>query len=175
MSTPPTGRRERRDGHDYVVFTRTFRAPVEDVWAAVTEPRRLERWVGTWTGDPTTGHVTFRMTAEGEDAPAEIQTIEVCDPPRRLVTCSASPAPDGSGRQVEWRLELDLVEDDGVTVLTFAQLLPDPGWAAEIGPGWDYYLDRLVAAEAGADVGAIDFGRDYYPASADHYRALFGA
>ena len=27
--------------------TRTFPAPIEDVWAAVTEPERLERWIGT--------------------------------------------------------------------------------------------------------------------------------
>ena len=26
----------------------TFRAPIEDVWAAVTEPERLARWIGTW-------------------------------------------------------------------------------------------------------------------------------
>ena len=70
MSTPtrPTGRRETRGGHDLVVFTRTFAAPLDDVWAAVTEPRRLERWVGTWEGDPADGWVGFRMTAEGENA-----------------------------------------------------------------------------------------------------------
>jgi len=43
----PTGRRERRGDRDYVVLARAFRAPVEDVWAAVTEPERLERWIGT--------------------------------------------------------------------------------------------------------------------------------
>ena len=35
--------------------TRTFHAPIDDVWAAVTEPERLARWLGTWTGDPATG------------------------------------------------------------------------------------------------------------------------
>ena len=44
--------------------------------------------------------------------------------------------------------------------------------AAGVGPGWEYYLDRLVAAETGADVAAIDFD-DYYPAQSDHYRAMF--
>ncbi|HET7821591.1 MAG TPA: hypothetical protein VFL10_08705 [Ornithinibacter sp.] len=41
------------------------------------------------------------------------------------------------------------------------------------GPGGECYLDRLVAAEAGADVGAIDFG-DSHPAQSDPYRAMFG-
>lgn len=171
MSTPPTGRRERRDGKDYVVFTRTFRAPVEDVWAAVTEPQRLERWVGTWTGDPSTGQVAFRMTAEGEDAEEEIQTIDVCEPPHRLVTRSRTPGADGTG-DVDWLLELDLSETHGVTTLTFAQAVQDAETASTVGPGWDYYLDRLVAAETAADVADLSFD-DYYPAQAEHYRSLF--
>ena len=39
-----------------------------------------------------------------------------------------------------------------------------------MGPGWEYYLDRLVAAETGGDLAAIDFERDYYPAMAEYYR-----
>ena len=57
----PTGRREERHGETFLVFERTFRAPIEDVWAAVTESDRLARWIGEWTGDPSTGSVTFRM------------------------------------------------------------------------------------------------------------------
>lgn len=131
----PTGRRERRGDRDYVVLTRAFRAPVEDVWAAVTEPERLERWIGTWTGDPSTGQVAFRMTAEGEDAEAEIQRIDVCEPPHRLVTRSVTPGPDGTG-EIEWVLELDLTESDGVTTLTFAQVVHDAEMASTVGPGW---------------------------------------
>jgi hypothetical protein len=43
-----------------------------------------------------------------------------------------------------------------------------------VGPGWEYYLDRLVAAETGGDVAAIDFDRDYYPAMQEHYREQAG-
>ena len=45
-----------------LVQTRTFAAPIEDVWAAITEPERLARWIGTWTGDPASGRVRFAMT-----------------------------------------------------------------------------------------------------------------
>ena len=45
------GRREERGAGATLVIERTFRAPVEDVWAAVTESQRLGRWIGTWTGD----------------------------------------------------------------------------------------------------------------------------
>lgn len=169
MSIDPTGHRASRDGIDHVVYTRTFRAPIEDVWAAVTEPARLERWVGTWSGDPADGQVDFRMTAEGEDAPVEVHRILVCEPPRRLVTRTSAPDAGSGG---DWQLELDLEERDGVTTLTFAQAMSDPETAQSVGPGWDYYLDRLVAAEAGGDVAAIDF-EDYYPAQSEHYRREF--
>lgn len=169
MTSRPTGRRGSRDGSSYVVYTREFEAPIEDVWAAVTEPARLERWIGTWSGDPASGQVDFRMTAEGDDVGVEVYRIDVCEPPRRLRTRSQTP-----GDEFVWRLELDLAEEGGVTTLTFAQAMDDPELASSVGPGWDYYLDRLVAAEAGGDVASVDFD-DYYPRHGDHYRAEFSA
>ena len=161
----PTGRREVRDGRAYVVFERTFRAPIADVWAAVTESDRLGRWIGIWSGDPASGSIAFRMTAEAEDAPEETIWIDECTAPTRLVMCSARPDErqrSGAG--------VDLDESDGVTTLTFAQEAIDVSLAESVGPGWDYYLDRLVAAETGADLAAIEFD-EYYPAFAAHYRA----
>ena len=68
MTDGPTGFREERDGTTYLVFHREFRAPITAVWASVTEPERLQRWIGTWSGDPESGSVEFRMIAESEDA-----------------------------------------------------------------------------------------------------------
>lgn len=59
-----TGTRHTRDGTDHLVLIRTFRAPIDSVWAAVTDPERLNRWIGTWDGDPASGRVNFRMTFE---------------------------------------------------------------------------------------------------------------
>ena len=51
MSTDTmTGHREERDGRPLLVIERTFHAPVADVWAACTDPTRMQRWIGTWTG-----------------------------------------------------------------------------------------------------------------------------
>ena len=69
MSVTPTGRIDREGDRHILVITRTFHAAIEDVWASVTEPERLERWIGTYDGDPASGEVAFRMTAEDEDAP----------------------------------------------------------------------------------------------------------
>ena len=166
MTTTPTGRIEHVDGQHVLVQTREFRAPIEDVWAAVTEPERLARWIGTWTGDPVAGSVDFRMLFEGEDHAGERMEIRVCEPPRRLHLTSHT------GEEV-WQLELDLTHADGVTTLTFAQ----PGVTREqvggVGPGWDYYLDRLVDAETGADPSQRNFERDYYPSTAAHYTEQF--
>lgn len=167
MTIHPTGSRMLRDGTACVVYTRDFRAPIEDVWAAVTEPARLERWIGTWTGDPASGQVDFRMTAEGDEVTAQVYRIDRCEPPRRLAVRSQI-----AGDDFVWRLDLDLVEADGVTTLTFAQVMDDPEIAENVGPGWDYYLDRLVAAETGASVASVVWD-DYYPAQSDHYRAAF--
>jgi uncharacterized protein YndB with AHSA1/START domain len=159
----PTGRIARIDDRLTLFVTRTFPAPIEDVWAAVTEPERLARWLGTWSGDPATGHVTFRMLFEGDRAGEEEMDIRECDEPRRLAVTSRV------GQQ-RWYLDVDLSEADGVTTLAFSQPDVDPEDVLSVGPGWEFYLDRLVAAETGGDLASIDFERDYYPAMADHYR-----
>ena len=162
----PTGRRETRHGRDGIVLARTFRAPIEDVWAAVTESERLARWIGTWSGDPSSGSVEFGMNAEGDDVEEETFTIDRCEPPHLLAV--SSPA----GETETFDLLLELTEDAGTTTLSFSQAMTDPELAANMGPGWEYYLDRLVAAEAGDDVAAVSFD-DYHPGQSDHYRGLF--
>ena len=39
----------------------------------------------------------------------------------------------------------------------------------EVGPGWEYYLDMLVAAREGASLPKFD---TYYPAQKDYFTAL---
>jgi uncharacterized protein YndB with AHSA1/START domain len=161
----PTGTVVEHDGQHVLVQTRTFRAPIEDVWAAVTESDRLARWIGSWEGDPESGSVHFRMLFEGEEHAGETMEIRVCEPPRRLHLTSHA------GDDV-WLLELELTHADGVTTLTFSQPGITQDQVAGVGPGWDYYLDRLVDAETGADPSQRDWERDYAP-TADHYTSQF--
>ncbi len=104
------------------------------------------------------------MTAEAEDAPPMDVEIRECDPPRVLRVTSAL----SEGEQ--WHLDVMLEEHGGGTTLTFEQPDIDPAQAESVGPGWEYYLDRLAAALEGGDIAAVDFERDYYPAMSDHYR-----
>ena len=163
-----TGRVEVRDT-TYLVLERTFRAPVEAVWAAVTEPERLARWIGTWTGKPESGEVAFRMLYEGDDVPPEPMRIDACDPPRHLAVTSEMPY--DADTPATWQMMLDLAEVEGVTTLTFTQSLPAPEMAESVGPGWEYYLDRLVVAEDGRDAASVVWD-DYYPALGEAYQAL---
>jgi uncharacterized protein YndB with AHSA1/START domain len=161
MTAHPTGRSTRVDGRPAVVYERSFDAPIEDVWAAVTESDRLARWIGTWTGDPASGSVQFQMNAEGDDVPQSRYDILHCEPPRRLEL-----------QLSVWVLNLNLRQEGRTTILSLTQLVDDPSHVENTGPGWDYYLDRLVAAETGNDVQAIDFERDYYPAMRDYYLSV---
>ena len=161
MTPSPSGR--VRPPHQ-IALSRTFRAPATDVWAAVTEPGRLSRWWGTWTGDPTSGRVTATMTAEADPQPQPVE-IRTCTPPHLL-------ALRFSVGDEEWLLDLELTETDGTTELTLVQTFAAPDSIGDVGPGWEYYLDRLVAAETGGDPGAIDFEADYHPAMKPYYAAL---
>jgi uncharacterized protein YndB with AHSA1/START domain len=59
------------------VFTRTYDAPMEDVWEACTDPERLARWYVPVRGDLRVGG-TFEQALMGSGV------ILVCDPPRHL-------------------------------------------------------------------------------------------
>src|SRR5690606_19765777 len=142
-----------------LALIRTFRAPIEDVWASITESERTARWFASWSGDAGPGRVIrYRMAFE-DDAPEADMTIEACEPPRHLAVSAA----DEYGT---WRLEAWLSEHDGTTELRFVHHLDVDANAAEVGPGWEYYLDRLVASRADAPPPDFD---DYYPAQSAYY------
>jgi len=142
---------------------REFTAGIDRVWAALTTSAGLEPWIGRIEGDPASGRVTFFMTAEGGDVPPEECVITECTPPRTFSI-------DTSVGEDAWHLRVALSEDGGGTRLLFAQVLgAEP--AGSVGPGWEYYLDRLGCALAGEDVAGVVWD-DYYPALKDHYDAL---
>ena len=162
MISPPTGELfPTADGND-LVLTRTFRAPIEDVWASVTEPDRTARWFGAWEGDAAPGRTIKVQMAYEDQAPWFDAHIEVCDPPRRLALSTT----DESG---DMRIEVVLSHAEGRTELRFTHHLATTDTIGEMGPGWEYYLDMLVAARDGSPTPAFD---DYYPAMKPYYESL---
>ena len=157
MTPTPTGRLVGDD----LVLTRTFPAPVADVWASLTDPERTARWFGPWKGDAAPGRTIQIQMVHEEGQPWMEMTIDACEPPHRLALSSVH----------DWHLEMVLAEDDGVTELRFIQHLTDTKDVGEIGPGWEFYLDALVAAREGGATPKFD---DYYPAMQQHFDAQRG-
>ncbi|MEJ2867860.1 SRPBCC domain-containing protein [Actinomycetospora sp. OC33-EN08] len=136
-----------------LVVRRTYPDRVEDVWSALTESERLGRWIGTWTGDPTTGTVTFTMTGEvdagGEvDDPVDV-AIEVCEPPHRLVV----DLPSGD---TSWHLDLTLSAAGDGSELVLVQRLDGSVPRDDLAAGWTWYLARLAASLRGEPMPAWD-------------------
>ncbi|GAB2987399.1 MAG TPA: SRPBCC domain-containing protein [Actinotalea caeni] len=145
-----------------LVLVREFTAPREEIWAWVTESEKLETWFGRWTGEGGTGNVVeLTLIAEDSDEPEQVTIID-CQPPSRLQVVMSSES--GS-----WQLQVDLRPRADRTVLEFNQLIEQGDDISTIGPGWEYYLDRLVAARAGLVPPSFD---EYYPALVEYYAEL---
>jgi uncharacterized protein YndB with AHSA1/START domain len=150
MTTRPTGRVAGNE----LIITRSFRAPIDDVWTSVTTSSSLERWYGRWEGEAGVGKtVRLLMVFEGPDAWTNV-LIEKCDAPSHLVVETTS----AYGVK---RMELKLAQTENTTELTFIYHLTDKKKAGELGPGWEYYFDNLAAVRAGEPLPKFD---DYYPA-----------
>lgn len=161
MSPQPTGRIFRTAAGRDLELVRTFRAPIEDVWASITEPERTARWFGPWSGRPGAGStIRYSMVFEQGSPEAEM-TIRTCDAPHHLELY----AEDSHGI---WHIEARLTEHAGITELRFTQHLAAQQSAGDIGPGWEYYLDNLVASRDGA---ALPSFADYYPSQKAYFLA----
>lgn len=90
------------DGMRAVLFERHVAAPITEVWSAITDPRRLESWLGDFEGELREGgEFTARFSASGWEGTGR---IAACDPPRRLqVWLRGEEQPDE--RPSEVRLE----------------------------------------------------------------------
>lgn len=156
MSKKATGRLSGKD----LILTRTFRAPIQDVWESVTSSQRTERWFGKWEGEGGTGNtIRIKMTFEKGDA-WSTAIINTCNAPNHLELTTQGPY--GS------HLELKLTEANGVTELVFVHHLKEVGGVGDFGPGWEYYLDNLVAYREGA---ALPTWEEYYPSQKEHFLA----
>lgn len=129
---------------------RTYTAPPEAVWAAITEPARLAAWFGdvelgdTWT-------VSFR------DGPGTASgSIERCEPSRELVTTWKW---DHDDRTSVLRVTLEPV-DDG-TVLRLEQSGAAARYAPGYGAGWYAMLAGLAVYLDGRTPTEADWDADF--------------
>jgi uncharacterized protein YndB with AHSA1/START domain len=117
------------------------------------------RWIGSWDGEAGPGKtIRFKMLFEGGDHESAA-LIERCEPPRQL----ALSIKDEQG---DWRVELTLRQRGETTELTFVHHLVGDQSPGNIGPGWEYHLDRLIASRTGETMPELE---EYYPSQKEHY------
>jgi len=128
------------DGKAVVRMEDHYRTDVDDLWSAVTDPERLERWVATVDGDLRLGgafRLTFTSGWEGAGR------VDVCEPPRRLLV-TLSP-----GQDDQTVIEAELFPDGELIRLVLEERGPPVAGIAGHGAGWQAHLEDLAAHLAG--------------------------
>lgn len=134
-----------RTGEDVsVLLTRSYGAPIEDVWDALTDPERIRRWLMPITGELKIGG-TFQLegNAGGE--------ILECEPPSRFKVTFGGPT-----SLVEVRLTAGAEDETTELKLNHtvpAELAGGGAGALYVGPGWDGALLGLALYLAGETIG----------------------
>jgi len=126
-------------------------APPATVFAFLTDPEKILRWIGTEaTVEPRQGGL-YLVNVTGKDV-ARGRFTEVI-PVHRLAYSfgwdGRDEVPPGSSL-----IEIDLIDRDGGTLLRLTHSgLPNAVACASHEKGWTHYLGRLAEAAAGRDPG----------------------
>jgi len=127
-------------------------APPATVFAFLTDPEKILRWMGTDARTET--HPGGLYLLEGISGNTARGTFREVVPVHRLAYSFGwdenKDVPPGSGL-----IEIDLVERDGGTLLRMTHSgLPNAVEQANHEKGWIHYLGRLASAASGRDPGA---------------------
>ncbi|WKD57757.1 hypothetical protein CAPI_06065 [Corynebacterium capitovis DSM 44611] len=146
MTTPqPTGVLNRRpDGSDLFI-TRDAHLPIDATWQWITHPDKTAAWVGAWRQGDGERRVDVHMAVE--EAWAEMEVV-ACERPRQLRLVGVAPP--------AWDIGFELSPTAEGTKILFVHRGIDEAQLRDIGPGWEFYLDCLVAALTGAKAPAWD-------------------
>jgi len=147
-SNPPVGGRilgslRSADGKGVVRMEDRFDTGIDDLWSALTDPRRLARWIGDVEGDPRLGgEFRFRFFASGSEGTGR---VEVCEPPRRLLLAMALGQPE------EDVIEVTLTADASQTILLWEERGMPLDLLAAYGAGVQIHVEDLAAYLAGRE------------------------
>jgi len=125
-----------------------IRAPIEDVWDALTTPELIKRWffgVDTEADWQVGGPIVHRGEWQGK--PYEDKgTILRFEPPTLLVHSHWSPASGVPDRPEHYQeVSWSLTDRDGATTLTVAETnLPSEEAKARSEESWKAVLDNLI-------------------------------
>ena len=131
------------DGKGIVRLEDRFDTDIDDLWSALTDPRRLARWLGEVEGDLRQGgEFRARFFASGWEGTGR---VDVCEPPRRLQILTSSPdVPDGV-------IEATLTADGDQTILVIEDRGVPLEQVAAYGAGDQIHVEDLAAYLAGGE------------------------
>ena len=131
------------DGKGVVRMEDRFDTDIDDVWSALTDPRRLARWLGEFEGDLRLGgEYRARFYASGWEGTGR---VEVCEPPRRLLVVNAEEDRD------EHVIEATLAADGDQTTLILEERGMPVNLLAAYGAGIQVHVEDLAAYLAGRE------------------------
>src|SRR5215468_12439725 len=104
------GSLQSADGKGVVRMEDRLNTDTDDLWSALTDPRRLARWLGEVEGDPRLGgEFRARFFASGWEGTGR---VEACEPPRHLLVMTKH-----DGQTDEHAIEATLTADGDQTIL----------------------------------------------------------
>ncbi|HEX9519941.1 MAG TPA: SRPBCC family protein [Streptosporangiaceae bacterium] len=143
------------DGKGVVRIEDRYDTHIDDLWSALTDPRRLARWYGQVEGDLRPGG-EFRLYIESADLEGTGR-VEACEPPRRLLVTTRETDESwrkGRGAQpFDEAIEATLTADGDQTVLVIEVLGMPLDKIAFYGVGWQIHAENLAAYLAGRERG----------------------
>jgi uncharacterized protein YndB with AHSA1/START domain len=134
------------DGTGVVRVEDRYDTDVDDLWSALTDPRRLARWYGEVDGDLRPGG-TFqaRVFASGWEGTGR---VDVCEPPRRLLVTTKEVT-----EPYDKTVEATLTADGDQTILVIEVQGIPLDKIAFYGAGWQIHAENLAAHLAGHERG----------------------
>ena len=134
------------DGKGVVRVEDRFDTDIDDLWSALTDPRRLARWLGDVEGDLRLGgEFRARFFASGWEGTGR---VEACEPPRHLLVQTEQP-----GQPDEHVIEVTLATDGDQTVLVWEERGMPLDHLAGYGAGIQVHVEDLAAHIAGHERG----------------------
>lgn len=144
MSLSILGTLERTGDSATVRFDRHYATTAADLWEAVTDAGRLERWFARVTGDLREGG-EFVIHFDDDDTPT--CRVESCSPGERFTWRWLVAGGRGSV------VEVSVTPDGEGARLGLVHSLLDPAKAPEYGAGWDVYVRSLESYVDGTERG----------------------
>jgi uncharacterized protein YndB with AHSA1/START domain len=141
------GRLRSADSKGVVRMEDRFETDIDDLWAALTDPRRLARWYGAVEGDLRLGGEFHALLPDAGD---RMGRVDACEPPQRLALTMRDPDPQ-PGQPDETVIEATLTADGNQTILVVEDRGMPLDLLAAYGAGVQIHFENLAAHIAGLE------------------------